>query len=31
MFDYDSESVMTLFDPVMEMVIQIEKEIKQKA
>jgi uncharacterized protein (UPF0332 family) len=30
-FDYDSESVMTLFDPVIEMVIQIEKEIKQKA
>jgi len=29
MFDYDSESVMTLFEPVMEMVIRIEREINQ--
>jgi uncharacterized protein (UPF0332 family) len=28
MFDYDSESVMTLFEPVEDMIIQIEKQIK---
>jgi len=31
MFDYDSESVMTLFEPVMEMLIQIEREINPTA
>jgi uncharacterized protein (UPF0332 family) len=29
MFDYDSESVMSLFDPVNEMIIKLEKEIKE--
>jgi len=30
MYDYDSESVKPLFEPVLEMISEIEKEIKKR-